>query len=85
MPRPVIGPAQKAQTGEPINVKQYIGFDIHKTSISYCVKSADGTILDEGKLAATRAVLRGWASKRVEPWHGAMEATLFPAGGFTTR
>ena len=46
-------------------------------SISYCVKTADGTITEEGKLRATRQVLRQWAGKRQQPWHGAMEATLF--------
>jgi transposase len=55
----------------------YIGFDVHKKTISYCVKAADGTILEEGKLLATRAALIEWASKRTVPWHGAMEATLF--------
>jgi transposase len=60
-----------------MNVNHYIGFDVHKKSISYCVKAADGTILEEGKLPAKPAVLREWARKRTEPWHGAMEATLF--------
>ena len=60
-----------------MNVTHYIGFDVHKKSVSYCVKTADGAIVDEGKLRATRAVLREWAGKRSEPWHGAMEATLF--------
>jgi transposase len=60
-----------------VNVNHYIGFDVHKKSISYCVKLADGTIVEEDKLAAKRAILREWASKRTEPWHGAMEATLF--------
>jgi len=60
-----------------MNVNHYIGFDVHKKSISYCVKAADGTIIEEAKLAAKGAVLRAWAGKRREPWHGAMEATLF--------
>jgi transposase len=60
-----------------MNVNHYIGFDVHKKSISYCVKLADGKIVEEGKLRATREVLRQWAAKRQEPWHGAMEATLF--------
>src|SRR5437016_3670456 len=60
-----------------MNVNHYIGFDVHKKSISYCVKLADGTIVEEGKLAAKRATLCEWASKRTESWHGAMEATLF--------
>jgi len=60
-----------------VSVNHYIGFDVHKKSISYCVKLADGRIVEEGKLAARRATLCQWASKRAEPWHGAMEATLF--------
>lgn len=60
-----------------MNVSHYIGFDVHKKSISYCVKTADGRIVEEGKLRATHQVLRQWAEQRTEPWHGAMEATLF--------
>ena len=30
----------------PMNVNHYIGFDVHKKSISYCVKTADGTIVE---------------------------------------
>ena len=60
-----------------MNVSQYIGFDVHKKSVSYCVKAGDGEIVAEGKLRATRQVLREWAGKRTEPWCGAMEATLF--------
>jgi transposase len=60
-----------------MNVNHYIGFDVHKKSVSYCVKTADGQIVEEGKLRATHDALRQWAGKRPEPWHGAMEATLF--------
>lgn len=60
-----------------MNVTHYIGFDVHKKSISYCVKAADGRIVEEGKLRATHQTLRQWAQQRTEPWHGAMEATLF--------
>ena len=60
-----------------MNINHYIGFDVHKKSISYCVKTGDGRIQEEGKLRATRQVLREWAGKRKEPWRGAMEATLF--------
>jgi len=60
-----------------MNISHYIGFDVHKKSVSYCVKAADGKIIEEGRLRATRQVLREWAQKRQEPWHGAMEATLF--------
>ena len=60
-----------------MTISHYIGFDVHKKSISYCVKTKDGTIVEEGRLRATREALRQWAGQRPEPWHGAMEATLF--------
>ncbi len=55
----------------------YIGLDVHKKSISYCVKTVEGTIVDEGILPATRESLREWAESFASPWVGAMEATLF--------
>src|ERR1700684_2066495 len=61
----------------PMNISHYIGFDVHKKSVSYCVKTADGKIVEEGTLRAKHEKLRQWAQKRQEPWHGAMEATLF--------
>jgi transposase len=60
-----------------MNVNHYIGFDVHKKTISYCVKIADGQIIEEGKMRATHDALRQWAGKRPEAWRGAMEATLF--------
>jgi transposase len=78
MPRPVfVNRLRNLNQENPMNITHYIGFDVHKKSISYCVKAADGKILEEGKLRATHQVLRGWAQKRREAWHGAMEATLF--------
>jgi transposase len=55
----------------------YIGFDLHKKTISFCAKAQDGTILDEGTIAARRDTLLAWAKARLRPWSGAMEATLF--------
>ena len=62
----------------------YIGFDVHKKSISYCIKRADGSIVEEGKLKATRQALRDWAGRLKEAWHGGMEATLFSGWIFDT-
>lgn len=62
-----------------MNCNHYIGLDVHKKSISYCVKRSDGQIVEEGKLAATRAALQQWAEQRSEPWQGALEATMFSA------
>jgi transposase len=67
-----------------MNALHYIGFDVHKKSISYCAKTADGRIVEEGRLDAERTVLRQWAMPRTQPWHGAMEATLFSAWIYDT-
>lgn len=67
-----------------MNATHYIGLDVHKKTISYCVKTADGRIVEEGILAAQRAVLRRWAECRQQAWHGAMEATLFSAWIYDT-
>jgi len=32
----------------------YIGLDVHKKTIGYCVKDASGQVLQEGKIGATR-------------------------------
>jgi transposase len=55
----------------------YVGLDVHKQTINYCVKHADGTVLDEGKFDATRTELQALAARLPRPWAGAMEATLF--------
>jgi len=60
-----------------MNVTHYIGFDVHKKSVNWCAKTADGQIVAEGRLRADRDALRQWAGARPEPWRGAMEATLF--------
>src|SRR4051794_11219180 len=78
MPRPVFANRLRNLNQEnPMNIQHYIGFDVHKKSISYCVKSADGKMIEEGSVGATHGALREWAQKRTEAWHGAMEATLF--------
>ena len=60
-----------------MNSIDYIGFDIHKKTISFCAKAQDGRILDEGTIPARRTDLSAWAKRRSRPWWGAMEATLF--------
>jgi len=68
MPRPVFANwLRNLKRENPMNIKHYIGFDVHKKSISYCVKTADGQIVEEGKLRATHQVLREWAQKREFP------------------
>jgi len=55
----------------------YIGLDVHKQSIAYCIKTADGSLVERGTLEAVRPVLESWAAKLPRPWQGAMEATPF--------
>lgn len=55
----------------------YIGLDVHKKSISYMIKQADGGIVGQGEVEARRAALSAWAGTIGKPWVGALEATLF--------
>jgi transposase len=55
----------------------YIGLDVHKKKISYCVKDGSGRIHSEGFVAATRMELDPWMRTLPQPWTAAMEATIF--------
>jgi len=55
----------------------YIGLDLHKKIIAYCVKTANGVIVSRGTVAATRPALLGWVESLSKPWVAAMEATMF--------
>ena len=55
----------------------YVGLDVHKKTISYCVKDVSGNIHSEGAVAATRLHLNRWMKTLPQPWTAAMEATVF--------
>ena len=55
----------------------YIGLDVHKKVIAYCIKEADGEVVDEGKISASRSAIKKWAQGIDKSWIGGMEATLF--------
>jgi transposase len=55
----------------------YVGLDVHKKTISYCVKDASGRIQSEGTIPATRMDLDRWMKTLPQPWTAAMEATIF--------
>jgi transposase len=55
----------------------YIGLDVHKKTISYCIKRTSGEVYGEGKIDATRVALDAWLSALPQPWTAAMEATIF--------
>lgn len=56
---------------------EYIGLDIHRKSISFCRKLADGSVVGEGRVPARIERLRKWAGDLPSPWIGGMEATIF--------
>lgn len=55
----------------------YIGLDVHKRTISYCVKDAAGCVLQEGKIGSSRLELDAWGRTLPQPRMIAMEATIF--------
>jgi transposase len=55
----------------------YIGLDVHKKTIAFCVKDASGKILRQGVVSAQRKALLNWISELPGPWMGALEATIF--------
>jgi transposase len=55
----------------------YIGLDVHKKSISFCVKDVAGRVLSEGKIGSTRRELDDWVRSLPQPRMIAMEATIF--------
>lgn len=55
----------------------YIGLDVHKKTVAYCIQTIDGQMQREGTVAATREALSAWAAGIERPWIGALEATLF--------
>jgi transposase len=55
----------------------YVGLDVHKKTIAYCVKTQSGKRVEEGEIPARRAELGAWAARLRRPWTGALEATLF--------
>jgi transposase len=55
----------------------YIGLDVHKKTISYCVKDVSGHIQQRGTIAATRTELDSWMKTLPQPWTVAIEASIF--------
>ena len=59
-----------------MNGMHYVGLDIHKKTISWCVRQADGSVVQEGRMAATREALDSWMQLLPQPWIAGMEALL---------
>lgn len=60
-----------------MSILYYVGLDIHKKLIAYCIKTVDGRLVAQGEVAANRKSLGEWANGLPGPWVGAMEATIF--------
>ena len=58
----------------------FIGLDVHKKTISFCVKDAAGRVHQEGKIGSTRRELDGWIRTLPQPRTIAMEATIAKVG-----
>ena len=55
----------------------YIGLDLHKKIIAYCIKTVNGAVVRHGTVAVTRPALMEWVANLPQPWTAAMEATMF--------
>ena len=68
---------QRTATEAPRDHMYYIGLDVHKKTISFCVKDAAGCVYQEGKIGSTRRELDAWVKTLPQPRMMAMEATIF--------
>lgn len=55
----------------------FVGLDVHKQVIAYCIKAADGAIINEGSIKASRFDIDQWVGSIPGPWRGGLEATMF--------
>ena len=46
----------------------FVGLDVPKQVIAYCVKKVDGEIVSEGNVKARRAALSEWVKTLPGPW-----------------
>jgi transposase len=68
---------QRATREAPQENMYCIGLDVHKKTISYCVKDVSDRILQQGTIPATRTELDRWMKTLPQPWTVAMESTIF--------
>lgn len=55
----------------------FIGLDIHKKMITWCMKDNTGLLIKRGEVKAERKALAEWIADLPDNWVAAMEATLF--------
>ena len=54
-----------------MNSMNYLGLDVHEKTISYCLRQADGTIVREGMMEATREALSALLEGMPPSWSAA--------------
>lgn len=75
--------AQGATGGERIDGMHYAGLDVHKKTISFCIRRADGQVVNEGVIAAHRAAVSEWIKSASSRCIAGMEATMFTGCSIT--
>ncbi|MBI4465732.1 MAG: hypothetical protein HY647_13595 [Acidobacteria bacterium] len=55
----------------------YIGLDVHKKTIRYCVKDVSSRAHGESMILATWVCLDRWMKTLPQPWTTALAATMF--------
>jgi transposase len=68
---------QRTTSDAPQRHMYFIGLDVHKKTISYCVKDAAGRVHQEGKIGSTRRELDGWIRTMPQSRTIAIEAPIF--------
>src|ERR1700716_1339605 len=58
----------------------YIGLDVHKRTISYCVEDAAGHVHQEGKIGSTRRELDAWIKTLPNPGRSPWKRRSSPGG-----
>jgi transposase len=55
----------------------FVGLDVHKQTIAFCIKTADGKIVRESTIKSRRDDLDAWMTTVPGPWVCGMETTMF--------
>lgn len=60
-----------------MNNMHYVGLDVHKKIIAFCIKLIDGQVIEQGTISTNKKILATWANKLPPSCIIAMEATMF--------
>ena len=58
----------------------YIGLDVHKKSIAYCIKDVTGGVVCQGMVKAERRALQQWLVDLPGSWGGQWKQPCSPGG-----